>query len=687
MVLNPLRKKKFTSFDVAIAVYELNKTIADSRVNNIYQLNEKTLVLKLHKADMPSLRLLMEAGVRLHLTAYALKPPRVPPMFCMALRKHLRGAWVNKIEQHEFERVVIIYFRTKMGILRLIVELFGEGNIILTGEKGEILQALTFRRMRDRNIIRNEVYQFPPSSGKNPFNVSKDELEEALNDSGDVEVVRAMARYLGLGGFYAEEILLRANIEKIKQCSALNNKEIDSIYRGLQSLLSAVVGFKVNPHIVLAEDGSFQDAVPFKLKRYVTLRSQPYKNFNEALDELYLRITAAEKAVASAEINKLTQEAKRLKRIIAEQEKALLEDEAKAEWNRSIGNIIYAYSSEVQTLLNRFIEKERTQKNWSILISEIMTAKDSDASLNKFIESFDRRNLLVNVCLGNLHFSLNLRRTLFENAAIYYERGKKAKQKSAGVLTALEGSRRKLREIEKRIHEAELIKTKPEEVVKELLKRKVKHKEWYEKFRWFTSSDGFLVVAGKDAVSNEVLVKKHAAAEDPVFHAEITGAPFVVVKTEGKVPSKQVLREAGEFAAAFSRGWREGLGSADVYWVKPEQLSKSGPSGEYVPRGAFAVVGKRNWMRSLRLQLAVGVVGGEKVRFVGAPLEAVKAKTKAYVTLVPGDISGKKLLNQILQALRLKLPKEQRKKVAKSSIEQIRELVPYTKGRLAKNVS
>jgi predicted ribosome quality control (RQC) complex YloA/Tae2 family protein len=177
LVLNPLRKKEFTSFDVAIVVHELKETIANSRVNNIYQLNEKTIVLKMHKTDKPPLRLIMEAGTRLHLTNYALKPPKVPPAFCMALRKYLRGAWLDNIEQYEFERIVTVYFKTKMGMLRLILELFGEGNIILTGEKGEILQALVFKRMRDRNIIRNEVYQFPPSSGKNPFNVSKDELK------------------------------------------------------------------------------------------------------------------------------------------------------------------------------------------------------------------------------------------------------------------------------------------------------------------------------------------------------------------------------------------------------------------------------------------------------------------------------------------------------------------------------
>jgi predicted ribosome quality control (RQC) complex YloA/Tae2 family protein len=602
----------------------------------------------------------------------------------MALRKYLRGAWVANVEQCEFERIMVVYFKTKAGVLRLILELFGEGNIILTGEKGEILQALVFKRMRDRNILRNEAFQFPPSSGKNPFKVAKDELEKALKDLGEVEVVRAIVRFLGVGGVYAEEILLRADVEKTKPCSDLTGSEVGAIFDGLQSLLLAVSGFKTEPNLVLAEDGSFLDVVPFKLKRYEAYGSKPYGSFNEALDEFYLRATAAEQAGTSVEVDKLQKEAERLKRIIAEQEQALREDDAKAERDKCIGDAVYAHSSEFQALLDKFAAAKREGKDWHKIMSEVLAAKKPEA----FVESFDARTLVVNVCVDNLRFSLNLRRTLFENAAEYYKRGKKAKQKSLGALTALEESRRKLGEIEQSIREAEALKTfKPEEVMEELVKHKVKSKEWFEKFRWFTSSDGFLVVAGKDAVSNEVLVKKYAEADDAVFHADVTGAPFVVVKAEGKALSEQALREAGEFAAAFSRAWREGISSADVYWVKPDQLSKSGPSGEYVPHGAFAVIGKRNWMRGVALKIAIGVVEGEKLGFVGGPVEAVKARTKAYVTLVPGDAAGKEFLQKILRTLMLKLPKEQREKVGKAGIEQIREFVPYCKGTLVESTS
>ena len=678
-----MSKKEFSSFDVAVVVNELKKAIANARVNNIYQLDAKTLLLKLHKAEQPPLRLIIKAGERLHLTAYAFEPPQVPPAFCMALRKHLRGAWVTSVEQHEFERIAIIHFKTKEGVLRLILELFGEGNIILTGEKGTILQALIFKRMRDRNVLRNELFQFPPSAGKNPFRVTEDEFTQSLKALGDVEVVRALARLLGVGGFYAEEILLRANVEKTKLCNALANSELKGIYDALQSLLSAVSASEMEPSIVLAEDGSFLDVVPFMLKRYEALKRQRYSSFNEALDEFYLKVTATEQAAASSHVEKLKQEANRLKRVIAEQEQALHDAEAKAELDRRIGDVIYAHSSELQNLLEKFTEAKKAGRDWKELIAEVLAAQKSGGTPEAFVESFDVRNLMVNVCVDDLRFSLNLRKTLFENAAEYYERSKKAKQKCAGALTALAESRRKLAEIEHKLSDAEALKTlKPQELLEKLVKRKVERKEWYEKFRWFRSSDGFLVVAGKDAVSNEVLVKKYAAADDSVFHADVAGAPFVVVKAEGKAPSDAALREAGEFAAALSRAWREGAAAVDVYWVKPDQLSKSGPSGEYVPHGAFAVSGKRNWMRGVPLRVAIGVVENGETRFIGGPLEAVKAQTKAYVTIVPGDFSGKEFLKRVLQALLAKLPKEQREKIGRVSIEQIREFVPYNKGAL-----
>ena len=683
-----LPKKDFTSFDLHAIANELKDKIVDARINNVYQLDSKTLLFKLHKINEAPIMLVLEAGRRIHLTNYSLEKPQSPPAFCMTLRKYLPGAWIDSIEQYEFERIAIFKIRTKNGIIRLILELFGEGNIILVGEKGEILQALYFKRMRDRSIVRNEAYQFPPSSGKNPFKVSREELSEGLKAGGEAEVVRCIVRFLGLGGLYGEELLQIANVEKTKPCHQLSSTEVEGIYSALQILLSSVLAENLGPSIVLDDSGGFTDVVPFALKRYENFKMQSYGSFSEALDEFYVRVTAAEKAVAGIDIGQFKREAERLKRMIDEQEHALQEGERKAERDKRIGDTVYAHFVELQSLLEKFASVRNRGGDLIPVIEEVIATKKVGSIPEVYYESFDGRNLAINVKVDEQQFSLSLRKSLYENAADFYDRGKAAKQKGVGVISALEDSRKKLGEIEKQLSKVEALKTAaPAEALEDLEKRKVESKEWFEKFRWFKSSEGFLVVAGKDAVSNEVLIKKYTDSYDAVFHADIVGSPFAVVKTEGKEPSEQTLKEAGEYAAAFSRAWRESMGAADVYWVKPDQLSKSGPSGEFVAHGAFAVSGKRNWMRGTPLKMAIGIViaADGETEFIGGPVDAVTSKAKVHVVLSPGDLNGKDFLKMILRSLMLKLPKEQREKLGKTSIEAIREFVPYTKGRLTEN--
>ncbi|PMB75221.1 MAG: hypothetical protein C0193_01475 [Candidatus Bathyarchaeota archaeon] len=683
------QKKEFTSFDVTAVVRELKDVIDGSRVNNVYQLDSKTLLFKLHKPGKPAIRLVLEAGRRLHLTSYAVEKPFVPPAFCMALRKYLRNATLVSVEQYEFERVVVFTFKSNAGKLRLVLEIFGDGNIILVDEQDRILQALVYKRMRDRNILRGELFVFAPSGGKNPFRVSMEELAVALKGFGDVEVVRAIARFLGIGGIYAEEVLLRAGIEKTKSCNMLTDSEAHALFDCLQSLLLHVSNGKLEPCIVLDEKGGFKDVAPFVLKRYENLKLQFYENFNEALDEFYVRAEAFEKVAVSVEVEELKREAERLRRVAEGQEKALAEAEVEANAAKRVGDTIYAYSGDLQGLLDKFLSGKKAGKEWNQIVSEVLSEKKTNIKPSIFFESFDGKGLVVYVCVEGLRFGLNLRKKLFDTAAQFYERSKKAKQKLAGAKTALEETRKKLMEIEAKIKEAESLEGgKPVKVLEELEKRRVKRGEWFEKFRWFKSSDNFLVVGGKDAVSNEVLIKKYTEPTDVVFHADIVGAPFVIVKTDGKEPSEQCLKEAAEFAAAYSRGWREGFATVDVYWAKPEQLSKAGPSGEYVPHGAFVVSGKRNWMRNTPLRVAIGVIVNhetDKASFIGGPIDTVKAKTKTYILIVPGEESGKEFFRHILRSLAEKIPKELKEKVLRASVEEIREFVPFGKGRVLEN--
>ena len=429
------------------------------------------------------------------------------------------------------------------------------------------------------------------------------------------------------------------------------------------------------------------DVIPIKLKRYEKHKLKPLKNFNEAVDKFYLRDTAQKKATSGGKTDKLSKKLQQLERIIDEQKKVLEEQKKNITQNKTFGDTIYTHSNELQILLKIFSINNRAGKNWTTLFKQVMNAKTEGKTPANFVKSFDSRNLLANMNIKGIQFTLNLRKNIFENAAKYYDLSKKAKQKSDGASMALKISLKRHEDLKQKLKLIiDIDEEKPEQILSELEKTKIKSKKWYEKFRWFRTSDNFLVVAGKDSVSNEVLIKKYTDPQDPVFHADITGAPFVVIKVKEKIASEKSLSEASEFAAALSRAWREGAGTADVYWIKPDQLSKSGPSGEYVPRGAFVVHGKRNWVRNVPLKLAIGLINSDPdLTFIGGPVSSIKALTNYYVILIPGDVKGKEILKITMQSLIVKIPKNLKEKILKTSFEQIREFIPYNKGRITNN--
>jgi len=216
--------------------------------------------------------------------------------------------------------------------------------------------------------------------------------------------------------------------------------------------------------------------------------------------------------------------------------------------------------------------------------------------------------------------------------------------------------------------------------VSEVLPKR-KERVWYEKFRWFHSSDGFLVIGGRDATTNEILIKKYTQPHDIVFHADVVGASFVVVKTEGKAPLEQTIRESAQLAASHSSAWRETLSAVDVYWVRPEQVSKSPPPGQYVTKGAFMIHGAKNHVRNVPLRLAIGVLLKEKeADVVGGPAEAIAKQTKFFVEIVPGQQRSSVLAKQLRQLLAKKVSEEWRKRVLEIPLEEIQRFIPSGKG-------
>lgn len=182
-----------------------------------------------------------------------------------------------------------------------------------------------------------------------------------------------------------------------------------------------------------------------------------------------------------------------------------------------------------------------------------------------------------------MRLSLDLRKTLDQNASDCFAAAKKARGKIAGARKAVEEARKKR---DKEVA-APARKAAP---------KRIRKRSWYEKFKWFVASNGMLVIAGRDATTNELAIKRHTDPHDVVFHTDAPGSPFVVVKTEGKPAPEEVLQQAADFCASHSKAWKLGLSSAEVYWVAPEQVTKEAKAGEYMQKGSFMVYGKRTFI-------------------------------------------------------------------------------------------
>ena len=165
---------------------------------------------------------------------------------------------------------------------------------------------------------------------------------------------------------------------------------------------------------------------------------------------------------------------------------------------------------------------------------------------------------------------------------------------------------------------------------------------WFEKYRWFISTDGNIVIGGKDAKSNDLVVKKYLKEGDRYAHADVQGASSCIVKRldyENKNLSidEKTLEEACIFSACHSKAWKQ-FTEAQAYWVLPQQVSKTPQSGEFVPKGGFIIRGKRNFYRC-KLEFAVGEIKLNNTRkIMGGPIEAVKKRADKYIIITAASL-------------------------------------------------
>jgi predicted ribosome quality control (RQC) complex YloA/Tae2 family protein len=651
-------KRELTSVDLAALVTELNR-YEGAKVDKAYLYGDDLLRFRMRDFDRGRVELILEVGdvKRAHTADPEHVPdaPGRPPNFAMMLRNRLSGADFVGVEQFEFDRILVFEFARGDENTRLVVELFGQGNVAVLDETGEVVQSLETVRLKSRTVAPGSQYEFP-ASRLNPLTVGYETLEQRMDDS-DTDLVRTLATQLNLGGLYAEELCTRAGVEKTMSIEDAGDEQYRAIHDAIEELRTRLRSGDFDPR-VYTDDEAVVDVTPFPLEERERegLDSEGYDNFNDALDEYFYRLDledddpeemGQQRPDFEAEIEKK-------KRIIDQQEGAIENFEEQAEAERRRAELLYANYDLVDEVLSTVQEARGNDVSWDEIRETLEAGAEQGIPAAEAVVDVDGADGTVTIELDDTEVAVTVDTGVEKNADRLYTEAKRIEEKKEGAMTAIENTREELEEVKRRREaweaddegEAEPDDEAEGEDRDWLSVESVPirtSEQWYERFRWFRTSDGFLVIGGRNADQNEEIVTKYLDTHDLFFHTQAHGGPVTIVKATGpSEPSEAVefpkatKEEAAQFAVSYSSTWKEGRFAGEAYMVTPDQVSKTPESGEYIEKGSFVIRGDRTYFRDVEAEVAIGVQCEGETRVLGGPPAAIEDRVETSVRLQPG---------------------------------------------------
>lgn len=345
-------KNQLAALELKVLVSELQQ-LAGSRLERIYDLQVagfaspgKSLAFQLSKSD---LKAFLVCIVPMAIYSSALKPSVEVSVggFCSLLRHHLDNSRLLSIGQRGSERILEMVFSSKTGTLRLVVELFSKGNILLLDEAGIIIGVAESQKWSDRTIRPGFKYSLPPATA-DFMRMDDSDFKKAILSSEKDSVVKALAAGLGLSGAYAEELCSSALIDKSKNPQHLSVAELQALYSSLQQLLSRAL----SPVAVFDDDGKVSQAFPFPVAAVATARTQPFKSFNEAVEALCAALLEA--SVSASRESPFARQAREMEIALEQQKATIAEMEKVAAEATAAAEALYLHYVDVKQILDDY---------------------------------------------------------------------------------------------------------------------------------------------------------------------------------------------------------------------------------------------------------------------------------------------------------------------------------------------
>jgi len=685
-------REQSSSFDVARIVRELSELVG-ARARKAYQPHYEQVVLRLNRKGVPSTDLVIVRGRRVYTSQRDRPMPSKPSQFAMVLRKHLNNSRLVAVDQFGFDRVIQLTFEHGGGRLRLVIELFRDGNVLLLDDNGVIIQPLTHAKYASRSLKKGVAYTPPPET-IDPREMDRSALD-ALLDGSEHDLIRTLAARANFGRIYGSTACSIAGLEEKVDSNSLDSDQRDSLEGAIQSMLAELsegdgaMMWMVDSDSMqawqAADNEAARDAAssgiteiaPFDLAYTDSGMMVEVASLSMAYDAVFGSHDAAafirreeELLVDSGEDEGVKQA--KLDRRAAQQRSAIDRFHERAAITQELGKAIQDNWEHVDSLLAQFNEAVASD-GWEGVMDRIHDVP--------WIDNADPARQTIVAYLPDedgepgASITLEVSKTVHQNAQRYFEEGRSQKSKAKGAQAALAGTEEAREKAEKRAAK--------DAAAGRLKARQRSKRFWFEKHRWAMLSGGHLLIGGRDAKGNDVVVRKHLSSHDLYFHADLHGAPSCSLKLkDGLAPnqnpseaipegvaslqivqnladgtedarelSESLHSEAAQVAVCWSRAWGSGGAAAVAFHARPSQVSKTTESGESLGRGSFVVRGQRNWHRDLPLELAVGmaVVNGVPMPVSGTP-STISEYCQRWVKVTPGREKKEAVANRISKA-------------------------------------
>ncbi|CAO2586467.1 Ribosome quality control complex subunit NEMF [Lemmus lemmus] len=697
-------KSRFSTVDLRAVLAELNASLLGMRVNNVYDVDNKTYLIRLQKPDFKA-TLLLESGIRIHTTEFEWPKNMMPSSFAMKCRKHLKSRRLVSAKQLGVDRIVDFQFGSDEAAYHLIIELYDRGNIVLTDYEYLILNILRFRtdEADDVKFAVRERYPIDHARAAEPL-LTLERLTEVITRAPKGELLkRVLNPLLPYGPALIEHCLIENGFAgNVKVDEKLESKDIEKVLVCVQKAedyMKKTSNFSGKGYIIQkrevkpsldadkpAEDIlTYEEFHPFLFSQHLQCPYIEFESFDKAVDEFYSKIEGQKIDLKALQQEK--QALKKLDNVRKDHETRLEALQQAQEIDKLKGELIEMNLQIVDRAIQVVRSALANQIDWTeigLIVKEAQAQGDPVA------------NAIKELKLQTNHVTMLLRNPYLlseeedddgdasvENSDAEPPKGKKKKQKNkqpqkpqknkpllvdvdlslsayANAKKYYDHKRYAAKKTQRTVEAAEKAFKSAEKKTKQTLKevqtvtsiQKARKVYWFEKFLWFISSENYLIIGGRDQQQNEIIVKRYLTPGDIYVHADLHGATSCVIKNPtGEPIPPRTLTEAGTMALCYSAAWDARV-ITSAWWVYHHQVSKTAPTGEYLTTGSFMIRGKKNFLPPSYLMMGFSFLfkvdescvwrhrGERKVRAQDEDMETLTSCTSELVSEEMEQLEG-----------------------------------------------